>query len=147
MRYDLKDEELLQITDFCCEDCLIDDIIQAILHLRKFESVEIYAKANLIEELISRLHGLCIDENEITFGVIDFDACEFDYAGEYVLSITDDYTLWCEPAMRLNEESGEFEPFNSEATLAYVYQEDCEQELINKLEECEVPTLLFGFDV
>lgn len=146
MRYDFKDEDLLQITDFCCEGCLTEDIIDSIIQLRKYESIEIYAKAELIEELIGVLHGLVIDENEIKFGMITFDGQGDDYCGEYCLSIDDTFRLWCEPAYRLDEETGEYILFDSEATLAYVFQEDCEQNLIEKLEENDVPTLLFGFD-
>lgn len=146
MKYNFKDTELLQIGDFCCEECLSDDIAQTVYNLRKYETVEVYAKAELIEKLISNLHGSFIDDNEITLGMVDFDGKGNDYVGEYCLSLTDDYTLWCEPACRLNEETGEYELFNSDATLAYVYQEDCHQDLIDMLEKNEVPTLLFGFE-
>lgn len=144
MRYDLKDEELLQITDFCCEDCLTEDIVEAIFHLRKYESIDVYAKAPLIGELVSRLHGSCVDGNEITLGLINFDGSECDYVGEYVMSISDGYELWIEPAYRLKD--GEWKLYDSEAILAYVYEEDCKQDLIDKLEKCDVPTLLFGFE-
>lgn len=144
MRYNFKLDEQLQMTEFCCEDCLIEDIIEAFLQSRKYETIEVYAKADLIEELIGMLHGLVIDDNEFKFGMIDFDGKSLDYDDIYCLSISDDYTLWVEPAYRLNEETNRYKLFNSEAILAYVYQEDCKQDLFDKLEENEVPTLLFG---
>jgi hypothetical protein len=146
MRYNFKETELLQITDFCCSDCLSYDITEAITQLRKFESVEVYAKAELIEELIGIFHGLVIDGNEVKLGMIDFDGEGLDYGDVYCLTIDDIYHLWCEPAFRLNDETGEWETFNSEATLAYLFDEDFNQEIIEQLEENEVPILLFGFE-
>ena len=146
MRYNFKDSDQLQITDFCCIGCLTEDIIEAFLQLRKYETIEIYAKAELIEELIDMLHGLVIDDIPIQFGMITFDGECIEYDDLYCLSLNDDYTLWCEPAYKLNKLTSTYESFNSEATLAYIYQEDCKQDLLDKLEENEVHTLLFGFD-
>ena len=146
MEYNLKSNELLQISDFCCENCLSEDIISMMIQLRKEECLEVYAKSELIEELIGTFAGLTVDDTTIKLGVIDFDSIGFGYDDVYCLSIDDEYMLWCQPAYELNKKTNEYELHDSEATLAYVYQEDVKQDLIDSLEENETPTLLFGFD-
>jgi len=144
--YNFKSNELLQITDFCCEHCLAIDILDTLDKLREFESLEVYAKAELVEELFKILSTTEINGQEIKLGMINFDGVELDYNDVYCLSLSDNYTLWIEPAYRLNEKTSEVSTFNSEATLAYVYQEDCDQDLLDQLEKNKVATLLFGFE-
>lgn len=146
MIYDFKDEDLLQITDFCCSGCLSEDIIDSLIQLRKSESVEIYAKAELIDELIGAFHGLVIDDNEIKLAMITFDGEGCDYSGVYCLTIDAQLCLWCEPAYRFKEEERKWKTFDSEATIAYVFEEDTKQDLLDSLKKNKVPTLLFGFE-
>ena len=144
MRYNFKENERLQITDFCCEDCLTMDILETITCLRKYESVEFYAKADLVETVFKKL--IQFDE-EFIFGSITFaNGDSNDYGDVYCLTVNDLNELWIEPAYRYNEKSGEWKTFNSEATLAYVYQEDVEQDLLDMLDKNDVPSLLFGFE-
>lgn len=146
--FKIKDDELLQIYDFVDEFSLVSDIINILSQLKQGEYIDIFAKAELSEFLIQFLHGQREDNNLdkiIKFGVIYFDAKGFDYNDIFCISINSDYELWVEPAYRRDKETGDYELFNSEANLAYVYQEDCKQDLIDKLEKNEVPTLLFGF--
>lgn len=145
MKYNFKDHEGLQIADFHCGDCLALDILLSLEQLRAYESIEIYAKADLIEFLFKDLVASDLD---FTFGIIDFEGADIcgDYAGEYCMGITSDYEIWIEPAYRHDEKDGEWKLFYSEAALAYVYQEDCGQDMIDNLLKCDVNTLLFGFE-
>ena len=146
--FKIKDDELLQIYYFVDEFSLVSDIINILSQLKQGEYIDIFAKSELSEFLIQFLHGQREDSNldkTIKFGVIDFDAKGCDYNDIFCISINSDYELWVEPAYRRDKETGEYKLFNSEANLAYVYQEDCKQDLINKLEKNKVPTLLFGF--
>lgn len=146
MGYNFKDIDNLQITDFCCEDCLVHDIVNTMTQMRKGELFEIYAKAELIEEIICQLHGAIIDGNEVRFAEIDFDATGFDYDDVYTLLIDDKYQLWVSPTYVLKEDTDEWKLVQSDAFLSYVYQEDCEQDLIDMLQKRDIPTLLFGFE-
>lgn len=144
MEYNFKDDERLQITDYCCDGCLTMDILETTDYIRKYESIEIYAKSELISSILKNL--IVIDDN-FSFGSITFTGKDdYDYGDVYCLTINDSSEIWIEPAYRYNEKIGEWKTFNSEATLAYVYQEDVEQDLLDMLEKNDVPTLLFGFD-
>lgn len=144
MKYDLnKRKELLQIDDFENLYDFVDDFTNAIENLQDYETVTVYGKAKFIEEIIKQIHGLSIgsEGEEITFGLVNFDADSNDYDGEYVLSVDDEYKLSILPC---RNRDGRL--LKSEEYLAYCYQEDIKQDLIDFLGENKVPTLLFGFD-
>ena len=142
MKYDFnKRNELLQIDDF--EDIynFIDDLVNAIENLQEYETVTVYGKAKFIEEIIKQIHGLSIgsEGEEIAFGLVDFDADSYDYWDEYVLSVDYEYKLSILPCRNRNGDL-----LGSDEYLAYCYQEDIEQDLIDFLEKNKIPTLLFG---
>ena len=142
MKYDFnKRNELLQIDDY--EDIydFIDDLVNAIKNLQEYETVTVYGKAKFIEEIIKQIHGLSIgsEGEEITFGLVDFDADSYDYWDEYVLSVDYEYKLSILPCRNRNGDL-----LGSDEYLAYCYQEDIEQDLIDFLEKNKTPTLLFG---
>ena len=144
MKYDFnKRNELLQIDDY--EDIydFIDDLVNAIKNLQEYETVTVYGKAKFIEEIIKQIHGLSIgsEGEEIAFGLVDFDADSYDYWDEYVLSVDYEYKLSILPCRNRNGDL-----LGSDEYLAYCYQEDIKQDLIDFLGENKVPTLLFGFD-
>jgi hypothetical protein len=145
MEYNFKDDERLQITYFCCDGCLTLDILEVVDSIRKYEVVEVYAKSELIEDIVKKIIQ---SDEDFTFGAITFASgdADCDYGDIYCLSINDLNEIWIEPAYRYNEKEGEWKTFNSEATLAYVYQEDVEQDLLDMLDKNAVHTLLFGFD-
>jgi len=141
VKYDFnKRNELLQIDDF--EDIynFIDDLVNAIENLQEYETVTVYGKAKFIEEIIKQIHGLSIgsEGEEITFGLVDFDADSYDYWDEYVLSVDYEYKLSILPCRNRNGDL-----LGSDEYLAYCYQEDIEQDLIDFLEKNKTPTLLF----
>lgn len=142
MKYDFnKRNELLQIDDY--EDIydFIDDLVNAIKNLQEYETVTVYGKAKFIEEIIKQIHGLSIgsEGEEIVFGLVDFDADSYDYWDEYVLSVDYEYKLSILPCRNRNGDL-----LGSDEYLAYCYQEDIEQDLIDFLEKNKTPTLLFG---
>lgn len=142
MKYDFnKRNELLQIDDF--EDIynFIDDLVNAIENLQEYETVTVYGKAKFIEKIIKQIHGLSIgsEGEEIAFGLVDFDADSYDYWDEYVLSVDYEYKLSILPCRNRNGDL-----LGSDEYLAYCYQEDIEQDLIDFLEKNKTPTLLFG---
>ena len=142
MKYDFnKRNELLQIDDY--EDIydFIDDLVNAIKNLQEYETVTVYGKAKFIEEIIKQIHGLSIgsEGEEITFGLVDFDADSYDYWDEYVLSVDYEYKLSILPCRNRNGDL-----LGSDDYLAYCYQEDIKQDLIDFLEKNKTPTLLFG---
>ena len=142
MKYDFnKRNELLQIDDF--EDIynFIDDLVDAIENLQEYETVTVYGKAKFIEEIIKQIHGLSIgsEGEEITFGLVDFDADSYDYWDEYVLSVDYEYKLSILPCRNRNGDL-----LGSDEYLAYCYQKDIKQDLIDFLEKNKTPTLLFG---
>lgn len=144
MKYDFnKRNELLQIDDF--EDIynFIDYLVNAIENLQEYETVTVYGKAKFIEEIIKQIHGLSIgsEGEEITFGLVDFDADSYDYWDEYVLSVDYEYKLSILPCRNRNGDL-----LGSDEYLAYCYQEDIKQDLIDFLEKNKTPTLLFGLD-
>lgn len=142
MKYDFnKRNELLQIDDY--EDIydFIDDLVNAIKNLQEYETVTVYGKAKFIEEIIKQIHGLSIgsEGEEIAFGLVDFDADSYDYWDEYVLSVDYEYKLSILPCRNRNGDL-----LGSDEYLAYCYQEDIKQDLIDFLEKNKTPTLLFG---
>ena len=142
MKYDFnKRNELLQIDDY--EDIydFIDDLVNAIKNLQEYETVTVYGKAKFIEEIIKQIHGLSIgsEGEEIVFGLVDFDADSYDYWDEYVLSVDYEYKLSILPCRNRNGDL-----LGSDEYLAYCYQEDIKQDLIDFLEKNKTPTLLFG---
>lgn len=142
MKYDFnKRNELLQIDDY--EDIydFIDDLANAIENLQEYETVTVYGKAKFIEKIIKQIHGLSIgsEGEEITFGLVDFDADSYDYWDEYVLSVDYEYKLSILPCRNRNGDL-----LGSDEYLAYCYQEDIKQDLIDFLEKNKTPTLLFG---
>ena len=142
MKYDFnKRKELLQIDDF--EDIynFIDDLVNAIENLQEYETVTVYGKAKFIEKIIKQIHGLSIgsEGEEIAFGLVDFDADSYDYWDEYVLSVDYEYKLSILPCRNRNGDL-----LGSDEYLAYCYQKDIKQDLIDFLEKNKTPTLLFG---
>jgi translation elongation factor EF-1beta len=142
VKYDFnKRNELLQIDDF--EDIynFIDDLVNAIENLQEYETVTVYGKAKFIEKIIKQIHGLSIgsEGEEIAFGLAYFDADSYDYWDEYVLSVDYEYKLSILPCRNRNGDL-----LGSDEYLAYCYQEDIEQDLIDFLEKNKTPTLLFG---
>ena len=147
MKYNFKDEERLQIADFFNNDCLVADILNSIKQLRVEEVLEIYAKPELVEYILKSIIR-CDTSDTFKIGTIDFSGSvyDFDYRHPYCISINYLNEIWIDPAYRFSKKNNKFEILDSEATLAYVYQEDVKQDLIDMLDRNDTPTLLFGLE-
>lgn len=147
MKYNFKDEERLQIADFFNNDCLVADILNSIKQLRVEEVLEIYAKPELAEYIFKSIIR-CDTSDNFKIGTIDFSGSEydFDYGDPYCISINYLNEIWIEPAYSFSKKTNKLEILDSEATLAYVYQDDVKQDLIDMLDRNDTPTLLFGFE-
>ena len=130
--------------EYCCPVCLTGDILEALMECDEYESVSVYADADLISDLLKILLTSTVDDREFRIGVIDFDAEGFDYELEYVLTINEDFSLWIEPAYRLV--NGKWTLFNSESYITFV-DDGCDLEVIKKLQSNKEDYLVFCLDV
>jgi len=129
----------MEIKDICCEDCLFDELLEKAESLGKNEGLTFIAKRDLVAFVIESF----IKQDEYSLGVINFEGCDFDYFDEYVVSINDDKTIWCEPAIR----HGEVFTYTCDyGDTAYVYQGDVRQEIIDRLLDDKANVVLFGFE-
>lgn len=127
--------EDLNIKDFEDEDELLDEIIEKANSLRQGQTVDLVAKSHLTEFLLVELV-----KNDFNIGLINFDAMEYDYYGEYLLTVDSDKNIWiCEAYV------GD-RPLDISSTYLYFYQEDISNQKIidNNIGDCYSPTL-FGF--
>jgi len=131
-----------EVKDFCCihgfTDKVLDDFLK---HVNDDTySVDIIANGYLIQDLIRLLMSVQTDNNEFMFdfGMVNFDSIE--YIGEYVLTINNDFELWCEPAYRDNEYGTGYIYTGSDKT--YV-QDEVNEDVMDKVETDNV--IIFGF--
>ncbi len=129
----------MEIKDIYSEDCLFYELLEKAEALDEFERLLIFGKSQLVEFIIRSF----ITNEVYSFGSINFQDVDSDYQGEYVISICGDKTIWCEPAMR-NDNTF---IYNSDyGDIAYVYQEDVRQKIIDRLLNDKANVVLFGFD-
>lgn len=139
MRYDLKYSERIQETEFCCEHSLVQELLEALGNTRDYESIELLADADLITKVTRILLNIELDGIPFTFGMYDIDGEGNDYVGEYILTINDDLTIWCEPAYR----NGKL--ISSEAFITY-FHDDCNPEILEQLIDYKARVMLFNID-
>lgn len=139
MEYNFRDKEKIQFSEYCCISCLTDDILGAFETVGVSENMTVYAKANVITELIRELLSSQYDGENFKLGMITFDGLECDYVGEYVLTISDDLSVWVQRAFYDN---GNF-AFGGDK-FAFV-SGDCDSRVIQELEKRKVRTMIFDF--
>lgn len=142
MKY-IKNNGKTQETEFCCPSCLAEELIDALQFTREYEGIDLIAKADVITEVLRTLLSVEIDDKVFNVGVIELDGGEYDYAGEYTLTINDDYTIWIEPSWR--EINGEMKLLNTEAYITYL-SGDCDSKILQKLEKDDHNVMIFNFD-
>ena len=86
--------ENMEIKNICCEDCLFEELLEKVEKLSEWENITLFAKSSLTEDIIRRFMSI----EEFSFGIVDFD--NFDNTNEYVLSITNEKEIFCEPARK-----------------------------------------------
>ena len=101
MMYDFKNGEKVKYTEFCCEHCLTEQLLTALQLIREYECIDLIADADVITEVLRTLLNVEIDGEMFTLGMVDIDGGGYDYESEYILSINDDKTVWCEKAWKI----------------------------------------------
>lgn len=131
-----------EVKDFCCIHGFTDKVLDNFLdHVNDDTySVDIIANGYLIQDLIRILMSIKTDDDEFMFdfGMVDFNSIE--YSGEYVLTINNDFELWCEPAYRDNEYSTGYIYMDSDKT--YI-QDEVNEDVMDKIDSEDV--VIFGF--
>jgi len=92
--------ENTQIMDFCCIHELVADIVSKIEnHINDdYYSIGVVANPDIAHELIKILLTKQYDDIDFTLGSINFcDIESGDYVKEYIVTVTNDLQLWCEP--------------------------------------------------
>lgn len=135
MLYKIRSTDKIQDVDFYSYVELADEIIEALQLIREYETIDIIANVDVITNV---LRSLIIANKEFSFGMVDIDGGGFDYTGEYVLSIDDEYKIWVEPVWR------EGKLINTGAYLTYLHG-DCNYRIIKKLDEEDANVLIFDF--
>ena len=131
--------DYLEIKDFADETDLLEELLKNVDCLGNDENLLFFAKCDLAEYIIRSFISL----SKYSFGSIDLD-CEFgDYEDEYIITITGNKEIWCEPARR----NGEIFTYSmSDTDIAYTYQEDIGQDMLEELLAEGCYTVLFGID-
>lgn len=132
----------VQDADFCCIHSLLDDVLGTYFTLNGYKeaTIAIVAEGYLIEDLFKLLCSVKFgDGEEFQLSYVNFD--NFDYDGEYLLTISYDYELCLE---KLRTDDGAY--LYTEAELIYIH-EDCNYKVIERLTEGdENHILIFGLD-
>ena len=125
-------EDIYELAD------LMNTIADSIDDESDYGSVAVYGKSEFIWEMFEILAY----EYDVKIGAVDINRFHLDdcYGKEYCLRIFDDGMMVIEPA---RNEDGELYHIDD---IAFIYQEDCEQDLINRALEDEACVTLFGFD-
>lgn len=131
----MVDYEKLDVYDFCCEDCLLEDMLCKLNESKdEYASVSLFAKADMIQYMLRELMAKGFE-----IGLVDFDGCGYDYNNTYILTTCKDNKIWIEPAYI------DGKPISGESEYAYIYQEDCDQDIIDRALESNESVILFGF--
>ena len=128
--------ENMEIKNICCEDCLFGELLEKVEKLSEWENITLFAKSDLMEYIVSKFIGL----SEFSVGIINFDSCNNEM--EYVMTITEEKYVYCEPARVLV--NGKPTLCNYDVGVSYVYQEDVKQDIIDGLLNDNCDVVLFG---
>ena len=119
------------IRDFYSLDSMVEHAVDNI----RFDksdcfSVDIIANETIAENIIRIL----ILNYNCKFGVFNFN--NVDYSGDYIISLTSDMELYCQPDYQKNGNR-----YNTDADIIYVY-EDVKADVLNSIEAHEI--IIFG---
>ena len=143
MMYNFKNEDRVKYAEFCCEHCLTEELLTALQFTRGYECIDIIANADVITEVLRTLLNVEVDGEMLTLGMVDIDGGEFDYCGEYTLSLNDDKTIWCEKTWRYID--GKETLYDTEAYVTFLYGE-CDSKILQKLQNGKHNVVIFDFE-
>ena len=143
MMYDFKNRDSIKYTEFCCEHHLTEEILTALQFTREYECIDLIADADVITEVLRILLNVEIDGEMFTLGMVNIDGGEYDYCGEYTLTINDDKTVWIEPTIRYID--GKETLYDTEAYVTFLYGE-CDSKILQKLEKDKHNVVIFDFE-
>jgi hypothetical protein len=133
----------IEETDICCPFCLSDAIVEKLSECDEYDGVSVYSYADVISELLKILLISEVDGKEFTFGMVDFDGQGCDYIGEYILTVSDDKSIWVEPAFRNID--GKQELFDSDSYITFV-DKKCDSSILARLIGNGESVALFEFE-
>lgn|GEM_PF-7070203 len=123
----------LVFTDFYDEIELLEEVLSKAEILKDEHTVDIFAKADLIEFLFIELLN-----NDYSMKYIDFN--KIDYISTYHLTILRDRQLYIEQAYT---KDGSIYDFDS--TYSYLFEDDCDRNIIDKCYNNSTFPTLFNF--
>lgn len=137
--------ENLNIVDFIDEIDLIDTFIDSLdssIYKDELDFEDMYVRIYGKSDFINDIFMFIVTNYDLSCGYIDFakDYFDMDYNDIYCLMVTEDGYVCVEKAY-----SYEGKYLSDGAGIAYVYQEDCKQELIDELLKDGAKVMLFGF--
>jgi len=135
----LNKYENMEIKNILDEDCLFDELLEKVENMEDWEHISLIAKADLVEYITKNF----ISINDFSIGYIDLRNLTENL--EYILTITKNKEVFCEPARKYIDGDIIAVNFDFESDTIYIYQEDVKQDIIDSLlnDNCEVT--LFGF--
>ena len=132
----------LRIKDYCCFHDFVDKIMDDFLNHVNDDtySIDIIANGDLTQDLIRSFMSIPMEYNDFMFtcGMVNFDS--IDYDKEYVLTIDNNFALWCEPAYRDNEYGTGY--IYTEADKTYI-QDEVNEKVMDKVGSDDI--VIFGF--
>lgn len=135
----------VEVIDFCCVDGFVEDVVGKIVsNLDDYYSASVISDGCVTQELIKTFLAMVVEIED--FGIADFDlgAIRFDpedYGKEYVLTIANDFEIWCEPMWRDNEYGVGY--IDVEDDFVYIHG-DCNYKVLEHIDSED--TIIFGID-
>ena len=142
MRYNFKDIDRVQETEFCCPICLTEEIITALKTTEGDGCIDLIANSDVITDVMRVLLNSEVDGEMFTLGMVNIDG-GYDYDMEHTLTINNDHTIWVEPTWRNFD--GEMKLYDTEAYITYVH-DDCNSKILQKLNINKNRVMIFDFE-
>lgn len=132
----------VQDADFCCKFCFLNNVMSEFEQLESddYASVVVIANEDLAHDLFRELSEVRCECGDRIFGYgfVNFD--NYEYEGEYIISISSDFTLSIEPMVT---DTGDY--LYSEGEIIFIH-EDCDYKVIERLNDGENKIVIFSFD-
>lgn len=117
--------------DFCCMDCFLNEVLENVVSEDDYKSVQIICNCELAEDVLKTLSNAEINGFGLTYAMIEFNNEEYDK--EYVISVTSEGELWCEPLWRSTNEYHEAGYIYTEGDIVFIYKDDINDEILDNI--------------